>query len=319
MRYVLAILHLLFLSMISPAQNLVHNPSFEQSTACPTDTGQISFASEWFPAGGGVDYYDSCCNDCLVDVPLNHKGYQPAYPGGHAYAGIYLYREYFPNYRSYIQGILDPLTIGHWYRIRIHLSGSSQAQYECRSPGAFFYINQTIPTTNQVLPFTPQFDYNLQIGDDTTNWFVPNSIFYADSAYNKVLIGNFRDDAHSYIDHVYFNYPLTPEAHVAYTYIDEISVVDITASYLAGLEKEQQTVTASPNPFTERTTLSFANPQQQAHTLTLYNMQGIRVRQISNLTGNEVVVKRDNLPAGYYFYRLSNNEGIAATGKLLVQ
>ena len=301
------------------AQNLVHNPSFELASACPSDTGQISFASEWFAAGGGADYYDSCCNDCLVDVPLNHKGYQLAYSGGHAYAGIYLYREYFPNYRSYIQGTVDALTPGHWYKVKIHVSSSSQMQYECGCPGIFFYINQTIPTTMQVLPFNPQIDNNFQIGNDTVTWIVPNNIFYADSAYTKILIGNFNDDAHSAIDHNAFQYPLTPEAHAAYTYIDEVSVVDITAAYLAGLETEQQTITAYPNPFTKQTTLSFDNPQQQPHTLTVYNMQGMLVRRVENIVGNEVTLQRDDLPAGYYFYRLSNNEGISASGKLLIQ
>jgi len=298
---------------------MVHNYSFEQDTACPTTTGHIDYASEWFPAGAGADYFDSCCNNCTVDVPLNYMGYQGAYPGGHAYAGFYLYKEYVSNYRGYIQGTLDPLTTGHYYRVRIHLSGSSQMQYGCPCPQVYFYINQTLPANNQVLPFHPQFVYLQDVGGDTINWFVPNKIIYADSAYTKMLIGNFYDDANSHPTNNPFQYPITPEAHAAYTYIDEISVVDITTAYLAGLEEEQQKVTVYPNPLTEYATFSFSNPQAQPHTLAVYNMQGIQARTIGDITSNEVVFKRDELPAGYYFYRLSNTASAVATGKLLIQ
>jgi len=298
---------------------MVHNYSFEQSTACPLDTNKISFASEWFPAGAGADYFDSCCNNCSVDVPLNYMGYQDAFPGGHAYAGFYYYKEYSPNFRGYIGGALDPLIIGHYYRVTIHICGSSQMQYGCDGPEAFFYINQTIPATNQVLQITPQINFQSVVAEDTIDWYYPNKILYADSAYTKILIGNFKDDAHSNVRTNLFQYPLTPQAHAAYGYIDEISVVDITAAYLAGLEEEQQTVTAYPNPLTEYATFSFSNPQAQPHTLAVYNMQGMQVRTIGDITSNEVVFKRDDLPAGYYFYRLSNTASAVATGKLLIQ
>ena len=317
MKNFLACLFILSFSLAS-AQNLVHNPSFEQSTTCPSDTGQISFASEWFGAGAGGDFFDSCCGSCQVSTPLNYMGYQQPYMGGHAYVGFYFYKEYAADSHGYICGNLDPLTKDHWYRIVVHVCGTRHTKYRSDGPQVFLYVNQTIPQT-QLLYFTPQIDLHSFIAEDTTNWTIQQAIFYADSAYTKIIIGNFKDDAHSLISQKYPQF-FTPDARdAAYGYIDEISVVDITASYLAGLETEQQTVTAYPNPFTEQTTLSFDNPQRHIHTLTVYSMQGIRVKQIENITTNEVSLQRDGLPAGYYFYRLSNNEGVNATGKVLIQ
>ena len=317
MKSTITFLSLILLAFCSSAQNLVHNSSFEQGTSCPIDSGQIGLATEWFATG---DYFDSCCNNCAADAPNNYVGYRTAYPGGHGYAGFFTYKEFSQNYRTYIGGTIDALIPGHYYRVKLYVSGAGKMRYTTMGPAVFFYINQTIPTTNQVLPFTPQVNYYFGYPDvaDTTNWLIRNRIFYADSAYTKILIGNFLDDSNAYI------YPsplLGPHTtyYGAYNYMDNVSVVDITAAYLAGLEEEQQTVTASPNPFTEYATLSFSNPQAQPHTLAVYNMQGIQVRTIGDITSNEVVFKRDELPAGYYFYRLSNSASAVATGKLLIQ
>jgi len=307
---------LLLLGFISKAQNLVHNPSFEQNINCPYDSGQLGYATEWFGTG---DYFDSCCNNCSVDIPANYVGYRSAYINGHAYSGFFTYKKFAANYRTYIGGAIDALIPGHWYRVKLYVSCPSKMKYTTAGPAVFFYINQTIPATTQVLPFIPQINYYFNYTDvaDTTNWLVRENIFYADSAYNKLLIGNFLDDDSAFVYTSPIQIVHTYDG--AYNYLDNISVIDITATYLAGLEQRQQIVSVYPNPFTDNTTLSFNNPQSKLHTLAVYNMQGVLVRVINNITANEIVLHREGLPAAYYFYRLSNNNTTVATGKLLIQ
>ncbi|MBS1584122.1 MAG: hypothetical protein JSS82_01040 [Bacteroidetes bacterium] len=294
MKYIFTISFLLLFTK-AYSQNLVHNPSFELNTTCPSDTNDFNLALEWVSIGQGADLFDSCCNGCQVDVPDNCRGSQLAFTG-QSYAGIYIYKEDFSNYRCYIKGNLDTLISGHWYRVKMRLSGSSKMQYECGCPGVFFYTNQNIQSSNQLLPFSPQIRNNFQIGNDTTNWIVANNIFFADSAYTQILIGNFNDDLHSAVDHLAFNYPNTPESRGAYTYIDEISVTDITAAYIAGLETEPINVNTYPNPFTSYTNISIDAGPHQRYTLRLYNMQGALLRELNDIKGNNVILQREDLP-----------------------
>src|ERR1044072_2415700 len=187
MKYVFAILSLSILTLAS-AQNLLHNPDFELSVNCPSDTAQMAFASEWLPACAGADYFDSCCNSCRADVPLNFWGYKHAYSSGHGYAGFFTYKESSADYRGYLQGVIDPLTSGHWYRVTVYVTSAGKMKYATNGLGVFFFINQTIPTTNQVLSFSPQIDYfqGSSYVVDTSNWLIRTRIFYADSSYTKI-------------------------------------------------------------------------------------------------------------------------------------
>jgi len=84
-------------------------------------------------------------------------------------------------------------------------------------------------------------------------------------------------------------------------------------------------ITIFPNPFSTQTTLHTDNHFHNA-TFTVYNSQGKRVKQMTNISGQTVTISRDNLPRGLYFIRLttpspSKGEGwgeVVATGKLIV-
>lgn len=61
----------------------------------------------------------------------------------------------------------------------------------------------------------------------------------------------------------------------------------------------------SPNPFTTETLLTIGEPQHNA-SLSLYNMYGQEVRRISSISGKEVKIRRDGLPAGVYLIRFTS-------------
>src|SRR5947208_1800729 len=75
-------------------QNLVPNPSFEDTVHCPATSLQnfIDLSSSWYSARASPNYFNSCVSDSigLWDVPRNGFGYQlPA--TGNAYSGLYTY------------------------------------------------------------------------------------------------------------------------------------------------------------------------------------------------------------------------------------
>ncbi|MFC2112778.1 T9SS type A sorting domain-containing protein [Bacteroidota bacterium] len=61
---------------------------------------------------------------------------------------------------------------------------------------------------------------------------------------------------------------------------------------------------AYPNPFSDVTRIEFPNPGNKAHHLSVYNLSGKLVREISGITGQEIYFERKNLDAGYYVFEL---------------
>lgn len=66
-----------------------------------------------------------------------------------------------------------------------------------------------------------------------------------------------------------------------------------------------------PNPFSTQTTL-YTDRFFKDATLTVYNLYGQTIKRINNISGQTVILSRDNLPRGLYFVRLTeeNPEGM---------
>lgn len=74
-----------------------------------------------------------------------------------------------------------------------------------------------------------------------------------------------------------------------------------------------------PNPFTSSATIEIPGLDLQGpHEFQLLNMHGSVVREFS-FTGNSVLVNRNDLPAGIYFYRIIREGEIVSTGKLIAE
>ncbi len=88
---------------------------------------------------------------------------------------------------------------------------------------------------------------------------------------------------------------------------------------LVGVQNAQPTITArlSPNPFTDKTVLSFPNPKNQAFRLKITDATGRLIEQYEQITGTSFIVQRNNMESGVYFYHLENDED-RATGRLIV-
>jgi hypothetical protein len=73
-----------------------------------------------------------------------------------------------------------------------------------------------------------------------------------------------------------------------------------------------------PNPFSTSGTLLLSSPVQNA-SLTVYDMLGKEIKHIPNLTGKEIIIQRDNMKAGMYFFRIEDKSGVIGKGKFVVE
>jgi len=72
-----------------------------------------------------------------------------------------------------------------------------------------------------------------------------------------------------------------------------------------------------PSPFTSETVLRTEHPFDNA-TLTVYNSLGQMKKQMNNVCGQTVLLHRDDLVSGLYFFHVTQNNTIVASGRLII-
>ena len=214
---------LLFLFRINAiGQNLVPNPSFEDSITCPTNYSQLYNTAAWvMPANTGTasaDYYHQCAM-AVVGVPSNIAGYQNARTGV-AYAGIYVYGD---NVREYLQvQLTEPMVFDKVYEVEVSVS---PAENFGRAVDRFgIHFSQTaISGTGSYFPlttYTPQVENTVgNLLSDTVNWTTISGTYTAVGNEMYITIGNFVDDATTQ------TVVIGPFSSRAYYYVDDVSVI----------------------------------------------------------------------------------------------
>ena len=123
----------IFLYLVSNAnaQNLVLNPSFEDTIACLPST-YVMPCRFWYTASSNTPDYFSEQPDfnCMIPAPQGTVGYQYARTGI-AYVGLFtFFNPPFNNQREYIGGILsDTLKQGHEYCVSFYVSVAEEFKY----------------------------------------------------------------------------------------------------------------------------------------------------------------------------------------------
>ncbi|HQF27623.1 MAG TPA: T9SS type A sorting domain-containing protein [Bacteroidia bacterium] len=96
--------------------------------------------------------------------------------------------------------------------------------------------------------------------------------------------------------------------------VDEVSFVNLTG--LNNLSYENK-ISIYPNPFTQTTKIRLDQKLNDA-SLSIYNSVGQLVKQLKNISSQEVTLQRDNLPSGMYSVHLSAGKKIVSTEKLFI-
>jgi hypothetical protein len=173
----------------SNAQNLVPNGSFEQYTTCPVSS-LMSYCVGWKQFTGGTSDY---LHTCAGTIPTNSLGYQvPAQ--GNAYAGVLTYWGTLGDYKEYIAAGITPLQIGMAYEVSMSISLANTSGWATNDLGVFFYDKPRYYTSNGTLPVTPQISYSSYgTPSDTLDWMRITAAFTADSTYDTIVIGGYKN------------------------------------------------------------------------------------------------------------------------------
>jgi len=63
--------------------------------------------------------------------------------------------------------------------------------------------------------------------------------------------------------------------------------------------------------------IEFSNPGQSEYQLSVYNLEGKRVREISGIRDSEVILRREDLKTGFYVFELKGKN--TYRGKFVVR
>lgn len=228
----------LFFGTAIQAQNLVVNPSFEQTASNCGNFGGEGFRSDldatWNNANSNVPG-DSCsspdlfapCNTVfgisVTGVPNNELGWQQPRTGDR-YVGLITY-SLGSNYREYIQGRTSaPLVAGQQYCVSMFVSKGDKVPYATNNMGVYFSNNEYLRDAcvdGSLIPVTPHLNYTCSPITDTLNWVRLQWNYVATGGEQFFVIGNFFTNANTIIQNTGPS-SLNP---YAYYYIDDVSIV----------------------------------------------------------------------------------------------
>ncbi|MEP7169904.1 MAG: T9SS type A sorting domain-containing protein [Bacteroidota bacterium] len=309
---------LLLACKICEGQNLVPNGDFEQDSLCPWAADQLYFASFWmnpatniYNVSGTPDYFNSCCANPIVGVPVNYVyGYQLAHSGG-AYSGICLWVYAFPltnaNRRDYIEAHLSSTLIANTcYHFQMFVNLANFSCYTSEALGVYF-SNSSITGVNNwaPLPFTPQISY---VGNvfDSLNWTEVSGNYTAQGGENFLIIGNFKNDSNTYTISTNL---ITCNAS-AFVYIDDVSLSPCTAIVE---NKETYTIKINPNPFMDKLKITVLTEEQSE--IILFDIVSRKLLQ-QKFT-NSVSLNTEQLVKGIYLYEVRNKNWVIKKGKVV--
>ncbi|MBK7964750.1 MAG: T9SS type A sorting domain-containing protein [Bacteroidetes bacterium] len=319
MRFLLLFLLLAAFGLsVKGQQNLVPNPSFEDTVYCPFYTNQIDACQQWMNFGNSPDYFNAC-NSTGLNVPNCSFGFQYAH-SGNAMAGVCTYlppsAPSAPNYREFIGvSLLQPLQIGTKYYFSFYCNfsyvfGIATNKLGLRfSPLAFDSCCQP-PINNFAHLFADS------VLTDTVAWVRLSGSFIADSAYQYLVIGNFHNDANT--DTLMFD-----QDNAAYYFIDDVcvstdSLFNEVWTGIKSIVNQSSEVSIYPNPFH-----SVINIKTKEVSLSQIKMYSISGQLLYHNEFNDVkettldLSSQLKLNEGLYIVELTFSSGIRSYCKII--
>ena len=236
------LLFLLITGFAASAQNLVVNPSFENTaTNCGSFGGEGFFtdlSGSWDNASNNVggdscsspDLFSECNlifgNPAPTNMPNSVLGFQYSRTGTR-HAGI-ITHESLDEYREYIQGrTSSPLVAGQSYCVSMYVSLGNSVLFATDNIGIYFgstpYQRDPCPgQTNSAIYVTPQLNYDCGAITDTANWVRLEWNYVATGGEQYFMIGNFFSNANTTIVNNPGGSFINP---YAYYFIDDVSIV----------------------------------------------------------------------------------------------
>lgn len=319
------LLLLFFSGGIVQAQNLVPNPSFEDTLECPDFPGQVWRAEGWYVAENTPDYYNCCCNQSFpkCGVPQNQFSFRYA-SSGVAYCGIYTYISFPPVDFQEKVGVelASALVIGKKYFVSMAVSSISTYENQVSNGshnklGFLFSTNKydmsNRPPNNNFAHFSSD-----SIITDTVGWSIIRGSFVADSSYRFLSIGNFFDNNH--VDTIRYWYINGNNALAAYYFIDDVCVTtdsigcDFTSSYQgycslstgSYLPESLTKINIYPNPVSDR--LQIETEFDCIGHLETCNLSGeVLTKQKIPVGKHKSIIDVSGFEEGFFLIKISDN------------
>jgi hypothetical protein len=80
---------------------------------------------------------------------------------------------------------------------------------------------------------------------------------------------------------------------------------------------KKESISVFPNPFNSSAIMKFSFAMNHAE-LNIYDMYGQKIKTVSNISGDQFILERENLSQGFYFYEWIQGSEKIATGKFIV-
>ena len=312
-------------SVKATSQNLVLNPSFEDTITCPIGTWAMQCRYWYSASGGSPDYFseqpDIFCGTSYV--PQSGVGYQYARTGI-AYVGLAtLMQPLNPNYlnrREYIGGELsDTLKQGHEYCVSFYVSVAEELKYVTDGIGLYLSVDSAVDyTININLSFIPQIENpSGNIIYDTLNWVQISGTYIANGGEKYLTIGNFKDNANTMIDSI--NNSVPQSQYESYLFIDDVSVIDCTV----GISEVNDNLSVDklyPNP--ANTVVYYENElaADESGKIKLMDMLGKEIKEYNLTKGSNLIsIPVSDLAKGIYMIKIKINGRADENKKLLIQ
>lgn len=199
-------------------QNLVPNPSFEDTVNCD-GTGDISQLQHWInPTASTPDFLSSCTNGNF-NVPSNVYGNQTARTGN-SYIGLVSIINASSS-REYIQiQLTSPLVAGTQYCVEFYVCVSDSSTYSVNNIGAFLSTNAISSSNGTELMCNPQIVNPISAPLNQLNtWQLVSDSFTASGGEQYLTLGNFNNNGNT--DTTMLNGSSWAEG---YQYIDDVKV-----------------------------------------------------------------------------------------------
>ena len=277
-------------------QNLVINPSFEDTLCCPVGLDDLNCVGTWTNPTRATPGYFNSCSVWQAGVPQNDVGLQFARTGS-AYAGGHTSDFTSTDYREYIQGkFISPLEEGKHYEVSFYVSLADSSTKACDNIGAYLHANAFSVSNNLNLPFTPQVvSPSNQPITDVMGWTQVVDTIIATGGEQYITIGVFTNNTSTNWVNVLGGWMSEP-----FYYIDDVSVIKIEKTY--------------PNVFTPNNDNinDFWIPIliSENDIITIYNRWGQKITTLNYINNkwDGKNQKGKECPSGVYYFITNTNE-----------
>ena len=303
--------------------NLVPNPSFEDTTIDCVFSGLGGVSNNkclnWYSCRSSPDYWTPCSQSYAV--PYTAASFQYAHTGNKM-IGFLTYATQFPipGLLREIPGVdlIQPTNSGQRYYFSIFIN---QAYSNLQSVWCLLATNKIgMKLTNATysqgvpVPINNIADFvDTLFHADTLGWTKISGSFISNGSFNKLMIGNFFDDAHTDTMNL-DNDSITYQNAVAYYFIDDVclSTDSLYAATWTGIETVPQTQVIQkvfPNPTQDFLAIDFGTSGAGNCIMELFSLDGrLLLRKEEPMSVNSQLDLRQ-FPPGMYVLKIKSNKG----------